>query len=209
MFSDALAWLDRHQDRPFFLYLQTIDPHVTYSPPLEHLRPYHPEPYDGPLGPSLDGFEQAAISQGKKPASAADVRWMRALYDGEISYHDEQLGRFLEALSATELLDQTLFIVTNDHGEEIADHGRHGHGHTLYQELIRSPLTIRYPPVFAPGPGARHRRGGRPPAHHRRGARAASPARRGWSLAAPHPGRPPARPSPPTPSASSSTTSAP
>jgi choline-sulfatase len=151
VFADALKWLDQHRDRPFFLYLQTIDPHVTYSPPLEHLRVYHPEPYNGPLGPTLDGYEQAAISQGKRPATAADLRWIRALYDAEISYHDEQFGRFVDALSGSKLLDETLVIVTNDHGEEIADHGRHGHGHTLYQELIRTPLLIRYPPRFHPG----------------------------------------------------------
>jgi choline-sulfatase len=151
VFADALEWLDRHRDRPFFLYLQTIDPHVTYSPPPQHLRAYHPEPYDGPLGSTLDGYEQAAISQGKRPASAADLRWIRALYDAEISYHDEQFGRFVDALSGSRVLDETLMIVTNDHGEEIADHGRHGHGHTLYQELIRSPLLIRYPPRFKAG----------------------------------------------------------
>jgi choline-sulfatase len=154
VFSDALVWLEAHGHRPFFLYLQTIDPHVTFSPPIEHVRAYHPEPYDGPLGPTVDGYEQADISQGKKKASPADIRWMRALYDGEISYHDQQLGRFLDALTAMKLLDRTLIIVTNDHGEEIADHGRHGHGHTLYQELIRSPLLIRFPPRFPAGPVA-------------------------------------------------------
>ncbi len=148
VFSDALTWLEANQGRRFFLYLQTIDPHVTYGPPPEQVRMYHPEPYRGPLGPTVDGFEQAAISQGKKPATAADVRWMRALYHGEISYHDLHLGTFLDALTASKLLDQTLVVVTNDHGEEIADHGRHGHGHTLYQELIRSPLLLRYPSRF-------------------------------------------------------------
>jgi choline-sulfatase len=152
VFSDALAWVDANRSRRFFLYIQTIDPHVTYGAPPEHIRTYHPEPYRGPLGPSLDGFEQAAISQGKKAVTEADLRWVRALYDAEISYHDQQLGRFLKVLSASKMLDQTLVIITNDHGEEIADHGRHGHGHTLYQELIRSPLLIRYPPLFSAGP---------------------------------------------------------
>ena len=152
VFSDALAWLETQRDRPFFLYLQTIDPHVTYAPPAEQLRLYHPEPYRGPLGPTLDGFEQAEISRGKRQASAEDLRWIRALYDGEITYHDLHLGRFLGALATSKLLEQTLLIVTNDHGEEIANHGRHGHGHTLYQELIRSPLLVRYPPLFPPGP---------------------------------------------------------
>jgi choline-sulfatase len=148
VFSDALSWLEANHGRQFFLYLQTIDPHVSYRPPTAQARMYHPEPYRGPLGPTIDGYEQAAISRGKKPVTAADIRWMRALYDGEISYHDVHLGRFLDALAGSRLLDQTLLVITNDHGEEIADHGRYGHGHTLYQELIRSPLLLRYPPVF-------------------------------------------------------------
>jgi arylsulfatase A-like enzyme len=152
VFSDAIAWLEAHRDRRFFLYLQTIDPHVTYAPPAEQLRLYHPEPYRGPLGPTLDGFEQAEISRGKRKVSAEDLRWIRALYDGEVTYHDLHLGRFLRALASSKLLEQTLIVVANDHGEEIADHGRHGHGHTLYQELIRSPLMVHYPPLFPPGP---------------------------------------------------------
>jgi choline-sulfatase len=151
VFSDALAWLETHRDGPFFLYLQTIDPHVTFAPPEEQLRLYHPEPYRGPIGPTLDGFEQADISRGKRPVTPQDLRWIRALYDGEVSYHDLHLGRFLRALARWQVLDETLLVVTNDHGEEIGDHGRHGHGHSLYQELIRSPLLLRYPPLLPPG----------------------------------------------------------
>jgi choline-sulfatase len=149
VFADAQAWLARQGGRPFFLYLQTIDPHVTYAAPAAYTRLYHPEPYRGPLGPTLDGKEQAAISRRGKPIDAADQRWIRALYDAEVSYHDAQLGRFLEAITRWRKLDDTLLVITNDHGEEIGDRGRHGHGHSLHEELIRAPLLMRYPPRFA------------------------------------------------------------
>jgi choline-sulfatase len=93
--SDALAWLQQHRDDRFFLYRQTIDPHVTYAPAAEQRRLYHLESHWGPLGPTLDGFEQADVSRGIRPVTPEDLRWIHALYDGEVSYHDLQLDRFL------------------------------------------------------------------------------------------------------------------
>ncbi|MFH0903555.1 MAG: sulfatase [Pseudomonadota bacterium] len=151
VYRDALAWLSKTKERPFFLYIQTIDPHVPYQVPKEYWRRYHSADYHGWIGPSLDGHEQAAISKGRKKASAADYQWIRALYDGEVSYHDEHLGRFLAATRQLGILDRTLLVVTADHGEELNDHGKLGHGHTLYDELVRAPLLVRYPKVFRAG----------------------------------------------------------
>jgi choline-sulfatase len=151
VFKDAQDWVEKARDRRFFLYIQTIDPHVPYAVPAEYVRLYHPEPYTGPVGPSLDGHEQAAISAGKKKASDADRRWIQALYHGEVTYHDTYMGKFFEALRELGVLDDTLVIVTNDHGEELGEHGRLGHGHSLYEELVRAPLVMRYPARFAPG----------------------------------------------------------
>jgi len=152
VYADALAWIDEHrEDGRFFAYIQTIDPHVVYRVGRDYTSRYYDGNYTGPLGSSVSGEEQAAISKGKMKASADDLAWLKALYYGEVSYHDEQLGLFLEALRERGLLDDTLLVVTNDHGEELYDHGRLGHGHSLYEELLRAPLLLRYPPVFEAG----------------------------------------------------------
>lgn len=152
VFGDALAWLkERPKGKRFLLYLQTIDPHVPYRVPEEYVRKFHPEPYKGFIGEALDGDEQADISKGKKKAGPEDVAWIKALYHAEVDYHEDYMGRFFDELRKSKLLDDTLVVVTNDHGEELGEHGRYGHGHSLYDELLRSPLLMRYPPVFKAG----------------------------------------------------------
>jgi choline-sulfatase len=72
------------------------------------------------------------------------VAWLRALYWGEVSYHDEQLGRFLAALDRLGVRDDTLIVVTNDHGEELGERGAFGHGHQVREEMIRAPLIMSH-----------------------------------------------------------------
>jgi arylsulfatase A-like enzyme len=67
------------------------------------------------------------------------------LYDGEIRYTDYYFQEIIDHLSRLEKLDETLIVFTSDHGEELFEHGGHGHGHTLYNELLRVPLIIRHP----------------------------------------------------------------
>ena len=151
VFGDALAWVNKRKNERFFLYLQSIDPHVPYSPPAEYTRIYFPEDYRGIVGPTLDGLEQLAIASGRKPMRPLDWNWIKALYEAEVTYHDTHLGKFLEALAELGILDDTMVVITNDHGEELRDHGRLGHGHSLYDELVRAPMLIRFPALFKPG----------------------------------------------------------
>ena len=80
---------------------------------------YHPDEYRGRIGKSLDGLEQLALASRKRPMEPGDSEWIRALYDAEVTYHDAHMGKFLDQIDEMGLLDETLFIVTNDHGEEL------------------------------------------------------------------------------------------
>ena len=153
VYRDALSWLRerREQDRPFFLYVQTIDPHVEYKVGSSYWRPHFEGKYFGLLGPTIDASEQRMLSKSERGTSQRDVAWLRALYYGEISYHDQHMGEFLDAVAGQGLLEDTLLIITNDHGEELGERGHYGHGHSLHQEMIRAPLLVHYPPVFRPG----------------------------------------------------------
>ena len=84
----------------------------------------------------------------KVPVKESDVAWVRALYDAEVTYQDEQLGTLLRELERQDLLKDTIVVITNDHGEEVFDRAGVGHGWTLYEENIRAPLLISYPPLF-------------------------------------------------------------
>ena len=147
VYRDAARWIDEHKKRPFFAYIQTIDPHVPYDPPEELIQQYYPEPYHGVVSPrsTADQLGKAKLSPPKVTLNEEDRKYLEALYDGEVSYHDKHLGLFIERLKRMGLYEKTLIVVTADHGEEFYDHQSYGHGHSLYQELIRVPWILRYP----------------------------------------------------------------
>jgi len=144
--SDVLAWLDeRDEESPFFLYVHTIDPHVPYRPPEEFLEPYADPAYRGQVSFRTNVMLLEHIKMGRVRLNAADRRHLEALYDGEISYHDVHFRAILDGLERRGLDDETLVIITSDHGEELFDHGSVGHGHSVYEELLHIPLFVRLP----------------------------------------------------------------
>ncbi len=152
--EDAASWLQKKtDDKPFFLYVHTIDPHVPYIPPNKYLKMYDVGPYNGPVKGSATAKLAEQIKTHRVKLDDRDKMRFEALYDGEISYHDDQLVHLQEKLADTGLLEDTLLIVTSDHGEEFFEHGMVGHGHSLYEELIHVPLLIRLPGSDARTPG--------------------------------------------------------
>ena len=73
------------------------------------------------------------------------------MYDGAIAYLDDQLNRLLVALQDRGVLDNTVVIVTSDHGEQFGEHGLFLHANSLYQPLLHVPLIIRFPPRVPTG----------------------------------------------------------
>ena len=147
VFDDAGNWIEAHKDGRFFAYIQTIDPHVPYDPPGKYLQMYDPSEYAGQIKPRMTGdlLEKAKRNPPQVVFDARDKRQLEALHDGEITKHDHFFGAFLERLSALGLANDTLIVVTSDHGEEFDDHGSWGHGHSVYQELLHVPLMFRLP----------------------------------------------------------------
>lgn len=152
VYGDAVRWISRHHQRGrFFLYVHGHDSHTPYRPERRYSALYHPEHYNGFIGKAFDSKEQYAVGQGLVPASDSDLAWIRALYRGEATYQDEHFGRLMTRLDALGVLDDTLIVVTNDHGEEFREHGGMGHGRTLYDEQLRAPLIMRHPGIFPAG----------------------------------------------------------
>jgi len=153
VFGETATWIEKHKAERFFVYIQTIDPHVPYDPPDEFLKLYDAEEYTGGVKPrsTADQLEQAKRNPPAITFTARDRQRLEALHDGEISYHDRQLGVFIDRLKALGLYDNTLFVVVADHGEEFNDHGSWGHGHSVYQELLHVPLMARLPGAVPAG----------------------------------------------------------
>jgi choline-sulfatase len=146
--ADVVEWLDkRPQDKPFMLYVHAIDPHVPYKPTGQFMSIYDPLPYQGVVDFSGDNELLEKIKIGKIKLNPRDKVHLEALYDSEISYHDLHFRTMLAALEKRGLADETMIVVVADHGEEFWDHGSVGHGHSVYEELLRIPMVIRVPGV--------------------------------------------------------------
>lgn len=143
--KEAGDWIEQNKGKRFFTYIQTVDPHVPYDPPADILALYDALPYEGPIRPRSTGEQLEEIKADRLVLTQRDRDRLRALYDGDVHYHDRELGKFVERLKALGVWEQTLLIVTSDHGEELNEHGSYGHGHTVYQELLHVPLLVRAP----------------------------------------------------------------
>ncbi|MEM1349549.1 MAG: sulfatase, partial [Myxococcota bacterium] len=144
VYRTAMEWLRKNRNKPFFLYIHTIDPHVPYSVAEEYTSRYYEGDYKGKVGATLGGLEQEELVESGS-LTQEDHEWIKALYYGEVTYHDEYMASVLERLKEYDLLEDTLVVISHDHGEELNDHGGLGHRHTLYDELLRGPLLMRFP----------------------------------------------------------------
>lgn len=158
-----IPWLEQHKDVPFFAYLHVFDPHSPYRP-----RP----PYDTLWGRPEDQERWKEIEKDIKEHDVQNVfglpfkddyvtktgndpdellRMFTDWYDGSIRGLDTEMGRLLAALKEMGIDDDTLIVFSSDHGEELWEHGRFFHSHTVYGELSQVPLIFRWPG----GPGVR------------------------------------------------------
>lgn len=137
----AIGWLRRPREGPRFTYLHYFDVHWPYDPPPPYARRYT----DDPSGPRI--YTNGPV----KDVDEDELERTEALYDGAIAYVDAEIGRLLAVLDRLELREDTVVVVTSDHGDEFLEHGGMGHGTTVYGELVRVPLILSYPRRVEPG----------------------------------------------------------
>jgi arylsulfatase A-like enzyme len=134
--DSAIAWLAARSEAPFFLFLNYYDPHGPYADPSGYARHFLP--------PNTRVFP---------PPRNPSAEFTAGVYDGEIRYMDEQIGRLIAWLQQRDMLEALWIIVTADHGEMFGANGESGHGRTLYQGELRIPLLVKYPAGKGPAPG--------------------------------------------------------
>ena len=135
-------WLQERDDSdPFFLFINYLEPHLEYHPPREHANRFLPSDisYDEAMEVNQDAWAYIA---GNVEMTQQDFEILRALYRAEISYLDKRISELQEMLQAAGEWDDTIFVVTGDHGENIGDHGLMDHQYCLYDTLIHVPLVI-------------------------------------------------------------------
>ncbi len=129
------------------LFLHLFDPHYDYRAPAPFVKRFVDPGYKGPVTGDLVMSRPDIIHAGMPEA---DRRHLLDLYDAEIAWVDEQLGRVLAELEAQGRLQSTLIVVVADHGEEFFERGRIGHRAGLHDEVLRVPLLVWGPGVGVP-----------------------------------------------------------
>jgi arylsulfatase A-like enzyme len=134
-----LGWIDgRDSSRPFFVFLNYLDAHDPYQPPPSFRARFAPDA-KGPRPPDGERVSMAA------------ARSQLALYDGSLAYLDSVIGGLFRELDRRGLLENTLVVLTSDHGEEFAEHQILGHAATLYRPSLAVPLVLSHPGRVPPG----------------------------------------------------------
>lgn len=139
----AIAWLEKAPNEPFFLWVHYLAPHEEYRPPSE-FDLFTRASYDGPFDGNRRQVNRATL--GEVPMSDADREQVIALYDGEVRFSDALVSLVWRELGRRELLENTLVVVTADHGEELGDHHDYFyHICSVHEPALRIPLMIRLP----------------------------------------------------------------
>lgn len=137
---EKLASLDRA--RPFFLFLHTYAVHCPYNPP---------PPYDTMFvsagAQPIESDRCNRYYNEKAGFTAQNALYLSDRYDGSVRYLDTQIEQLFTWLKEDGLFDNTVIVVTSDHGEEFFEHGRIGHKKSLYRELLEIPLIISGPGI--------------------------------------------------------------
>lgn len=146
----ALRWFDRLEpERPFFAYLHYLDIHWPYCPPKRFRDRF--DPGESTLANCYQWAElRSRIRSGEQQLSPADITRLEARYDEELLSVDASFGTLFPELMRRGLWDETLVIVTSDHGEEFMEHGSIGHQGGLWDVVLSVPLIVK-PPAGWPG----------------------------------------------------------
>jgi arylsulfatase A-like enzyme len=135
---DFLAWLDEHPSRPFFAFLNYIDAHDPYQTPVDESRHFgrHPQ------SPEDDRLIQDWHKWDKSDVSPADLELLGDSYDDCLRVLDQKIGELMDQLKERGKFDNTLIIITSDHGEGFGEHGLYLHGQSLYRQETHVPLIM-------------------------------------------------------------------
>jgi arylsulfatase A-like enzyme len=143
--DSILRWLEVNYSGKFFIWAHYMDTHAAYDPPPPYNKMYNN------INKVLPNFKikPDLIHYQAKIKGKEDFLYYLSQYYGEVSFCDEQIGRLLDFLHNRDLYNNTLIIITADHGESLGEHKRFfSHGHNLFQENLRIPLIFSLPSVI-------------------------------------------------------------
>jgi arylsulfatase A-like enzyme len=136
----VLTWIDDHQAENFFVWIHYFDPHGPWDPPA----PYDTL-YEDQIDQQIEGEAQIITLHETKTIPWVEIERMKSLYMGEVSYMDNYFHQIRAELIRLNLLENTLVVITADHGESFAENNYFGHGGSVNDPSIRVPLIFSRP----------------------------------------------------------------
>ena len=146
---EVADWIERQTDR-IFLFVNILDPHEPYAPPVPLDTMFPTKQPD--LGDSMT----VAVDGGMKVEPRMQEHFV-SQYDGEIVLADRAVGAIVQTLVRTGRYDDALIVVTSDHGEFLGEHGWAGHGQLPFEPEVHVPLVVKYPGQWRAGEHVAHR----------------------------------------------------
>ncbi len=145
----ARSWIGENKDKRFLAMVHLYSTHTPYDPPREFKEMYVDPRYDGPVKAFYAQYREMIEGGSYKP-SEADIAQIRALYYAGVSQADRLVGEIVSDLERHGIRDDTLVIVTADHGESLGEQGLWEHNH-MVQTNLRVPLLMSWPKGLPPG----------------------------------------------------------
>lgn len=139
----ASAFLRENRSRRFFAFVHLYSTHTPYDPPEPFRSRFVDPEYRGPIR-RFDADIRRVIERGEFSPSPEDVRQIEDLYMGGVAQADHQIGLLLGELEALGLREETLVVITSDHGEDLGESGRYEHNH-MYRSNLHVPLLLSWP----------------------------------------------------------------
>jgi arylsulfatase A-like enzyme len=140
--AEVARWLQRNKDNPFFLWVHYYDPHLPYSPPAtgqEKSARNHQNQMNG------DWWRWNTAEREELVTDKNLSDQLILLYDEEISYVDAEIGRLHQKLKDLQLDNNTLIVITADHGESLGEHDSYFGHDDLFDTCLKVPLIMKYP----------------------------------------------------------------
>jgi len=152
MTDRCVDWLDQRDDRPFFLFVNYFDAHDPYVPPDATRQRFAPPGVHVDWAGFIPHADFLRVMHGEGTIPNEWCDYLVSQYDAELAYLDGELARLLSHLRDANILDNTLLVITSDHGEAFLEHGLLRHGTSLYESQVRVPLIVRFPRSMQPPP---------------------------------------------------------
>ena len=152
----AAAWAEQQHaaGKRFFLFINDMEPHLTYNPPAADAAPFlrgSPKPEAIAWGRAYEHPHTTAYCAGAEELTQDQIRLLVDLYDAEIAALDREVGALLDRLRKGGILDSSIVVILGDHGEMLGEHHQMSHMYTLYGPARRMPLLVRLPGKFDGG----------------------------------------------------------